>query len=132
MQMFGKVFMKGVLGMGNYGTDAKNDEIYPAYQTITAVKDQDGIITHYVSTQTDITLRKFAEAEIERLAFYDPLTSLPNRRLFQDRLHLAQALSHRNGKQGALLFIDLDNFKNSTIPLAMTSAIYCCKKLPRG
>ena len=89
----------------------KNGEIYPDYLTITAVKDQNGTVTHYVGTHTDITLRKAAAEEIERLAFYDPLTGLPNRRLLQDHLKLAQATSQRSGENGALLFIDLDNFK---------------------
>lgn len=89
----------------------KNGEIYPDYVTITAVKDQKGVVTHYVGTHMDITQRKAAAEEIERLAFYDPLTKLPNRRLLQDRLKTALATSHRSGRKGALLFIDLDNFK---------------------
>ena len=89
----------------------KNGEIYPDYLTITAVKDANEIVTHYVGTHTDITLRKAAAEEIEHLAFYDPLTKLPNRRLLQDRLKSALASSHRSGRKGALLFIDLDNFK---------------------
>lgn len=89
----------------------KNGEIYPEYLTITAVKDQNEIVTHYVGTHIDITARMAAAQEIERLAFYDPLTKLPNRRLLQDRLRPALAASSRNGKKGALLFIDLDNFK---------------------
>ncbi len=89
----------------------KNGEIYPQYLTITAVKDQEGVVTHHVGTLTDITLRKSAEEKIERLAFYDPLTNLPNRRLLQDRLKSALASSFRHGRKGALLFIDLDNFK---------------------
>ena len=60
---------------------------------------------------TDITDRKRAEAEIESLAFYDPLTHLPNRRLLLDRLRQALAAATRSQAQGALLFIDLDNFK---------------------
>ncbi len=59
----------------------------------------------------DITDRKIKEDEIAYLAFYDPLTGLPNRRLLQDRLHQAMANSKRSGQRGALLFIDLDNFK---------------------
>lgn len=90
----------------------KNGEVYPDYLTITAVKDKHGNVTHYVGTHLDITLRKAAADEIERLAFYDPLTGLPNRRLLQNRLQPAFAASHRNGRKGALLFIDLDNFKS--------------------
>ncbi|MDD5275032.1 MAG: PAS domain S-box protein [Methylovulum sp.] len=89
----------------------KNGDCYPEYLTITAVKNPNGIVTHYVGTHTDITLKKAADEKIERLAFYDPLTRLPNRRLLQDRLKLALATSQRNGWTGALLFIDLDNFK---------------------
>lgn len=63
-------------------------------------------------TLQDITERKAAEEEIRSLAFYDHLTRLPNRRLLMDRLEQAQAFSARNGREGALLFIDLDNFKN--------------------
>jgi len=59
----------------------------------------------------DITARKAAEDKVERLAFYDPLTELPNRRLVLDRLRQAIAGSMRDGRKGALLFIDLDNFK---------------------
>ncbi|OIQ86764.1 cyclic di-GMP phosphodiesterase Gmr [mine drainage metagenome] len=62
-------------------------------------------------TIQDITQRKIAEDEIRRLAFYDPLTRLPNRRLLMDRLNQALASSARSGRSGALLFIDLDNFK---------------------
>lgn len=89
----------------------KNGEVYPDYVTITAVKDQNGVVTHYVGTHMDITQRKAAADEIERLAFYDPLTKLPNRRLLYDRLKAALATSRRNRRNGALLFIDLDNFK---------------------
>ncbi len=89
----------------------KNGEIYPKWMVISAVKGDDGLVSHYVSTQTDITERKAAENEIRHLAFYDPLTGLPNRRLLLDRLHQALLTSSRIGRQGALLFIDLDNFK---------------------
>ena len=89
----------------------KSGEIYPVWLTITAVTTPDGALTHYVATQTDISQRKAAEQEIEYLAFYDPLTRLPNRRLLMERLHQALAASARRNKMGALLFIDLDNFK---------------------
>ncbi len=89
----------------------KTGEAYPEWLMITAVKDDGGQTTHYVGTFTDITLRKTAEDEIKNLAFYDPLTRLPNRRLLLNRLQQALSSSTRSGKYGALLFIDLDNFK---------------------
>ncbi len=59
----------------------------------------------------DITIRKQSEEEIHRLAFYDPLTQLPNRRLLHERLMQSMSINSRSGKHGALMFIDLDNFK---------------------
>ena len=70
-----------------------------------------GVFTGYRGTGREITARKQAEADIERLAFYDALTGLPNRRLLIDRLNQAVANSVRTACFGALLFIDLDNFK---------------------
>ncbi len=89
----------------------KNGELYPQWLTITAVKNPAAEVSHYVSTLTDITSRKEAEDEIRNLAFFDPLTRLPNRRLLLDRLRQALVASERSGHEGALLFIDLDNFK---------------------
>jgi diguanylate cyclase (GGDEF)-like protein/PAS domain S-box-containing protein len=89
----------------------KGGEIYPEYLNITAVKDSNGLVTNFVATFTDISLIKAAEIEIRNLAFYDPLTNLPNRRLLSDRLKQAISSSNRNGKAAALLFLDLDNFK---------------------
>lgn len=89
----------------------KNGEIYPELLTITAVKTPEGEIANYVGTLIDITKSKRAEEEIRKLAFYDPLTDLPNRRLLIDRLQQSQIASARSHRHGALLFIDLDNFK---------------------
>ena len=89
----------------------KNGEIYPEWLNITAVVDENGKVTNYVGTFVDFTERKRAENEIHHLAYYDPLCHLPNRRLLLDRLHQAVAASARNRTGGALLFIDLDNFK---------------------
>ncbi len=89
----------------------KNGEEYPKLLTISAVKGNNGVITNYVGTHTDITERKAAEEKIQNLAFYDPLTNLPNRRLLMDRLQQAVVSRARRGNEGALLFIDLDNFK---------------------
>jgi len=89
----------------------KNGEIFPALLTITAVHDHVGRITHYVGSFMDITRRVEDETEIRNLAFYDPLTGLANRRLLADRLGHAFAKSGRNRNYGAVLFIDLDRFK---------------------
>ena len=96
---------------GEVWSRRKNGEIYPISLTTTAVTDADDRVTHYVSVFSDITLRRKSEEEIHRLAFYDPLTGLPNRSLLQDRLQQALNNSARRRKYGALLFIDLDNFK---------------------
>lgn len=90
----------------------KNGETYPSRVTVTAVEKEDGAITYYVVTLSDITLHKAAENEIKNLAFYDTLTQLPNRRMLMDRLSHAIAASKRSGRYGALMFLDLDNFKS--------------------
>ena len=89
----------------------KNGEIYPQLLHISAVLDEVGGVSHYVATYTDMTQRKEAEDQIRRLAFYDALTGLPNRRLLMDRLQHAFSSSERSAGHGALLFIDLDHFK---------------------
>jgi diguanylate cyclase (GGDEF)-like protein len=89
----------------------KNGEVYPKWLTISAVKNGEGEVTHYVGSHFDITERKRAEEQIQHLAFYDHLTRLPNRRLLLDRLQQALVFSGRSNRKGALLFIDLDNFK---------------------
>lgn len=89
----------------------KNGEIYPEWLTITAVRDPHGAITHYVASFWDITQRIEDETEIRNLAFFDPLTGLANRRLLTDRLRHAFAKGSRSGQYGALLYIDLDRFK---------------------
>jgi diguanylate cyclase (GGDEF)-like protein/PAS domain S-box-containing protein len=89
----------------------KCGEIYPKYLTITAVSGSDGVIHNFVANFTDISQHKEAESTIHRLAFYDPLTNLPNRQLLNDQLDKALFRSDSNRKYGALLMIDLDNFK---------------------
>jgi len=79
---------------------------------ISAVRAPDGAVTHYVGTYSEITRKKEAEAEIHRLAHFDALTGLPNRRLLLDRVRRALAVSGRNGHHGALIFLDLDHFKS--------------------
>jgi diguanylate cyclase (GGDEF)-like protein/PAS domain S-box-containing protein len=109
-EMWGSIRRAG-MWQGEIWDRRKSGEIYPKWMTIAAVRGGDGVVTHFVSTQADITERKAAEDEIKYLAFYDPLTHLPNRRLLHDRLHQALATVNRSHTHGALLFIDLDNFK---------------------
>ena len=89
----------------------KGGEIYPEWLTITAVLDTQQRISHYVAVFNDITQRKMAEEQILQLAFYDPLTHLPNRRLLMDRTSQAKLNSGRIQQYGAVLFMDLDQFK---------------------
>lgn len=89
----------------------KSGEIFPEFLTISAVRDERGQTTHFVSTFSDITNLKDAESEIHHLAFYDPLTALPNRRLLLNRIDKACAAGKRSGQYGALLIIDIDHFK---------------------
>ena len=96
---------------GEIWNQRKNGEVYPEYLIITAVKDKNGTVINYVATFNDISLSKAAEEEIRNLAYFDPLTGLPNRRLLMDRLNQALTSSSRSGKEGAVLFMDLDNFK---------------------
>lgn len=89
----------------------KDGKVYPVWLTTTAVSDADGQVSNYVSVFSDITLRKEAEEQIHQLAFYDPLTKLPNRRLLMNRLNHSMVAGTRTGHHGVILFIDLDNFK---------------------
>ena len=89
----------------------KNGDIYPKWLTISAVKNDLCVVTHYIGTHFDISERKKAEERIADLAFYDPLTHLANRTLLHERLKQAIAASQRDGSCGAALFIDLDHFK---------------------
>lgn len=73
--------------------------------------DEQNGVARFVVLSRDITQRKESEERINKLAFFDPLTQLPNRRLLQDRLEHAVATSQRQNTLGALLFIDLDDFK---------------------
>ncbi|MBF0255951.1 MAG: EAL domain-containing protein, partial [Gammaproteobacteria bacterium] len=89
----------------------KAGEVYPELLSIAAVKDTQGLISHYIGSFSDITHLKEREVQLDRLAHYDPLTSLPNRRLLSDRLRQALAHTRRAGKILAVCLVDLDNFK---------------------
>lgn len=96
---------------GEIWNKRKGGDEYPAWMTISAVHTEAGEISHYVGSHSDISERKRAEQAVQQLAFTDPLTELPNRRFLLDRLQQALAASDRSGNRGALLLIDLDNFK---------------------
>ncbi|HSC85347.1 MAG TPA: PAS domain S-box protein, partial [Pseudomonas sp.] len=89
----------------------KNDEQFPAWVGITAIQDEDGDLVSYVCFFNDISERKASEQRIHRLAYYDALTLLPNRTLFQDRLHTALQHAERHDEWVVLMFLDLDRFK---------------------
>ena len=99
------------LWSGEIWDKRKNGEVYPKWMTITAVKNKWQETTQYVAIFSDITERKRAEEEIRTLAFYDMLTRLPNRRLFLERLRAALPASARRRDYGAVMFLDMDNFK---------------------
>ncbi|MHA4870756.1 bifunctional diguanylate cyclase/phosphodiesterase [Duganella sp. PWIR1] len=90
----------------------KNGELYLEFLTVSAVRDTSGATTHYVGVFSDITKAKESQEKLDHLAHHDPLTALPNRLLFHDRLQHALLRASRDGEQLALLFIDLDRFKN--------------------
>ena len=89
----------------------KNGEVYPEHVVINALKDNDNQITHYIASFNDISESKANQQRIHRLAFYDPLTHLPNRRLLLEKIAEVQAECQRSNHFAALLFIDLDHFK---------------------
>jgi diguanylate cyclase (GGDEF)-like protein/PAS domain S-box-containing protein len=89
----------------------KNGEVFPTWMTISSVRDPNGRVSQFVASFADVTERKEAAAAISRLAYYDSLTTLPNRQLMMDRLVQALRAGHRAGRYGAVLFLDLDNFK---------------------
>ena len=89
----------------------KGGEIFAEWLTISAVADQQGKITHYIGTSSDITQLKEQERKLELMAHYDPLTGVPNRILLADHMHLAFAQTKRDNCLMAVGYLDLDGFK---------------------
>jgi diguanylate cyclase (GGDEF)-like protein/PAS domain S-box-containing protein len=105
-------FQKGEPVQAELITYKKNGRHFWMEVDIVPVADDAGVfVTHWVAVGRDITRRKVAESEIKHLAFYDPLTQLPNRQLLMERLDKALLHNRRHPREGALMFIDLDNFK---------------------
>ncbi|MCW8888199.1 MAG: EAL domain-containing protein, partial [Gammaproteobacteria bacterium] len=112
---FFKSFWQALTGEGYWEGEIwnkkKSGELFPEWISVAAVKDSTGVITHYVATFQDISERKLAEKRIEQLAYFDPLTNLPNRRLYFDRLSQELVHARRLNNFGAVMFVDLDRFK---------------------
>lgn len=89
----------------------KDGALFPELLTITAIRDRDGRLTNYAALFSDISAQKESEERIRHLAYFDPLTGLPNRRLLDDRLQVALAHAHRSTGRLAVMFVDLDRFK---------------------
>ena len=89
----------------------KDGVIFPEWLSISSVVDAAGAVTHYIGSFVDITASKADQAKLLQLAYFDPLTQLPNRRLLLDRMTQALAACKRNGLYGAILYVDLDHFK---------------------
>ena len=89
----------------------KSGEIYPQWQTIRVIYDDQNHLSHYVAVFSDISAIKESEHELAHLAHHDPLTDLPNRLLFTDRAKQALALAQTQKRGCALLLLDLDHFK---------------------
>ena len=89
----------------------KNGEAFPEWLTITSLRDEAGAAFSYISIFHDISDQKQTERQLKYQAYHDALTGLPNRELFKDRLDVALATSARTGEHGAVIFLDLDNFK---------------------
>ncbi len=90
----------------------KNGELYPSWLTISSVRNEEEVITHFVAVFADISSLKQAEARLDYQAHHDPLTGLPNRTLFESRLQASLNSHTDEAGQGAVLFLDLDRFKH--------------------
>ncbi|MEN5149715.1 bifunctional diguanylate cyclase/phosphodiesterase [Pseudomonas orientalis] len=97
---------------GEISNRRKNGELYPSWLTISAVRNSDQVVTHFVAVFADISSLKLAQARLDYQAHHDPLTGLPNRTLFESRLQAALTGQQESGNQGAVLFLDLDRFKH--------------------
>ena len=116
---------------GELGLQRKNGDTFPAGASISSVQDTHGALGHYLVVFSDITERKEAERQIYRLAYYDPLTGLPNRTLFYSLLEQVLTEAHRNRTHGALLFLDLNRFKNINDSFGHTSADVILQEVSR-
>ena len=108
---FWKTLLENRRWQGEIWNRRKDGVVYPAFLRISAMEDEQGEVVHYVAVYNDITERKQTEERLEFLATHDPLTKLPNRALFNDRVRHAVDLASRSKKKVAMMFLDLDGFK---------------------
>src|SRR5699024_277914 len=90
----------------------KNGEIFPQWQRIHAIRNEFGELTHYVAIFSDISAMKQTQQELDHLAHHDPLTGLPNRLLFNERVQHALERNAKSQQGGCVLLLDLDLFKD--------------------
>ncbi|MBI5005723.1 MAG: PAS domain S-box protein [Nitrosomonadales bacterium] len=101
----------GKVWQGEFHNKRKDGSEYIEHAIISPIRQPDGSITHYIAVKEDVTEKRRAEAEINRLAFYDTLTGLPNRSLLLERLSQTLATTRRSGHYSALISYNLDRFK---------------------
>ena len=111
-QRLWQTILHGRVWRGDITNRHKNGSQYVVTQNISPLRNSSGKLTHFLAIQQDISERKRLEEEIQKLAYYDTLTSLPNRAMFEDRLQLALLHAEREREGLALLFLDLDGFKD--------------------
>ena len=124
------VLQRDGIWSGEIWNRRKSGEVYPQWQNLRCILDDDGEVSHYVAVFSDLSALKRSRAELDRLAHYDPLVELPNRLLFSERaqndLHRARA----SRRSGALLLIDLDHFKDINESKGTASATPCSSAWP--
>ena len=112
---FQQAFWEQLTGTGSWEGEIldrrKSGEVYPKWMSVTTIRDSAGQVSHYVASSRDISEIKATEKRLEHLAHYDTLSGLPNRSLLLVRLEQALSLAHRNHWTLAVIFIDLDHFK---------------------
>lgn len=106
-----KALLHGDIWRGEFHNRRKDGSLFWESASIAPITDDNGAITHFVAVKEDVTQQKELMERLEQMAQFDMLTGLPNRRMFLDRLVQGVAVSRRNNKRFALLFIDLDGFK---------------------
>lgn len=106
-----KTILSGKEWKGEFLNKRKNGEYYWEYTSISPIRNDEGEITHFVAVKEDITERKKTEDILQHQAYHDPLTGLPNRLMFMDKLYMLVSESQRSRQKFAVMFMDLDRFK---------------------